>query len=213
MPDIARDMIDGVALPFDKREDGSLTFVHLNPWPSRILIGAAGLIPLMAPYELLWRQSAPFSLAMLPFWLLSIMALSIALPLILGAILGISGQTVIDLTGRELRTHAIDMGSLRWTRVYPLATIATIDVREKDFSKPVPATTSTRPSGTASGLCGYGRSHQKNGRFMSPRSSRKGSIPARRSRNGHDPNDRSIRRDRFGHGRWPAREPHQHDHA
>ncbi len=139
MPDIARDMIDGVALPFDQGEDGSLTFVHLNPWPNRMIIGAAGLIPLMAPYELLWRQSAPFSLAMLPFWLLSIMALSIALPLILGAILGISGQTVIDPAGRELRTHAIGMGSLRWTRVYPLATIATIDVRENDFFEAGPS--------------------------------------------------------------------------
>ncbi|PTM43613.1 hypothetical protein [Bosea sp. 124] len=127
-----RGMIDGVELPFDEGPDVSLTFVHDNAWWTRLIVGGAGLMTFIAPYELLWRQKNPFAIAMLPFWLISLGALSIGLPALAFALAGPRGRITFDPTVRAIRIEAGLFADWAWGRLRRFEDVLSVEVRRDD---------------------------------------------------------------------------------
>ncbi|HEX7028190.1 MAG TPA: hypothetical protein VF268_13190 [Gammaproteobacteria bacterium] len=106
----------------------------------RVALILLGIFPLIAPYELLVRIDWQDYLS--PFFLLAafISAGAVALSLLLfyAALTGISSRFVFDGTAATLTCVSESPLTGRNRRVYPLSSIAAIDVTEHDWSDGLP---------------------------------------------------------------------------
>jgi hypothetical protein len=97
----------------------------------RVIVAAGGLFTFMAPWELLIKHGHnPFRLVMLPFWVISLGALSIGLPLLASAMLGGGRTLVFDFAARTLVERVEGSFRFGWTRTRSFAQIAALAVVE-----------------------------------------------------------------------------------
>jgi hypothetical protein len=109
----------------------TLTFQHPFGAATRIIVGAAGAVTLLAPYELLIRPGAPlFALGMIPFWIIAIGALSIGLLCITAALLGLTKTVRFDATQRVMDVRTEGSFSIKHRRTRPFADLGTVGVSE-----------------------------------------------------------------------------------
>ena len=104
---------------------------------TRVMCGVGGLVVLTAPYELLIRPGLlrSFHWSHLPFWLISAGALSIALPLLIGALLGPTRSLAIDRDARRIaETGRLAAGGFTWRRSWGFDAVTAIEVIERDWS-------------------------------------------------------------------------------
>mgnify|MGYP001116828308 CR=1 FL=1 len=110
------------------------------PIGKRILFVLAGLIPLLAPYELIIRPNWQGYLN-IPFFfvlIVSIGALLVSALLFWGAIAGLNSRLRLDRIS-QTAFHSINAPILPWqTRQYPLSAIRSIDVEEREWSEGEP---------------------------------------------------------------------------
>ncbi|NLH83149.1 MAG: hypothetical protein GX458_20270 [Phyllobacteriaceae bacterium] len=100
----------------------------------RVLLGGFGLFTFLAPWELLVRPGHPFELAELPFWLVSLGALAVGLPMLAGEILGLAREIVVDFDRRlVVETTRGDFG-LRFCRALRFADVVAVEMVENDWS-------------------------------------------------------------------------------
>ena len=86
---------------------------------TRVFLFLAGLVPFLAPYELLIKPGVPvFRLGMIPFWVIAIGATCLGLLLIAAAVLGFNKTVRFDRKRRLLILRAD--GILGFTRVWTL---------------------------------------------------------------------------------------------
>ncbi len=104
------------------------------PWGTRLVLVVLGLIPLMAPYELLlkprWSGFGPLTFF---FGLISLGALAVSAAFILGGLFGLDQTLSID--GRERRVryaYKAPLLSLR-RREYPFSAIKRVEVAVHDW--------------------------------------------------------------------------------
>ena len=106
----------------------------------RIALALLGLFPLIAPYELLlqidWQEYLH------PFFLLAALisagAIALSLFLFYAAAAGISSRLVFDRSAAKL-TYSFEAPIVRRkSRVYPLASISSIEVAEREWSEGSP---------------------------------------------------------------------------
>lgn len=97
-----------------------------------LLFGAA--VTFMAPWELLIRPGHPFELGKLPFWFISAGALSIGLPMLVGAILGLERTLTIDFSERRFEEAGRGQFGLRLNRSRPFDHLDDLAVIEHQWS-------------------------------------------------------------------------------
>lgn len=117
-------------------DDDLCVFHHPMPAFVRIVIGIGACFTFLAPWELLLRPGLhPFHLGMLPFWIISLGALSIGLPLLAAAIVGATRTLTFDFRRRRL-IEVLDSRTfgLTWTRDFGFAEIAAIAVEKNTFT-------------------------------------------------------------------------------
>lgn len=88
---------------------------------TRIIIGAFGFVPLIAPYELLIKHGAPlFAPGMVPFWFLSLSAIIVGGVFLFSALFGASRTVTVDAKDRILRVEMKGLFRLnrRWTHAF-----------------------------------------------------------------------------------------------
>ena len=107
----------------------------------RIVLLLLGVLPWLAPYELLVRVAWRDYLS--PFFLLAAVisagAIVVSLFLIFAAVAGISSQLVFDRSASTL-TYSFQAPVVRRTsRVYPLSAIGSVDVQERTWSDGPPS--------------------------------------------------------------------------
>jgi hypothetical protein len=102
---------------------------------ARAILGVAGLIPLLAPWELLVRRGIPtFEAATLLPWLVSAGALAAGLPLLGVALLGFHRTVTVVPKGGLLSERERGPFRLTWTRSQALARVAGIGVEPEACS-------------------------------------------------------------------------------
>lgn len=112
--------------------------VFHTPMPTfvRILLGGAAALTFLAPWELLIRpRGDPFQIAMLPFWIISLGALSIGVPLLLAAIVGAERTVRFDGERRRLIETGRTAGGLTWARAWGFDEVETVMVEEDTFTE------------------------------------------------------------------------------
>ena len=105
----------------------------------RIFLLLAGLVPFLAPYELLIKPAVPvFRLGMIPFWAIAIVASCLGLLLIAAAVLGFNKTVCFDRKHRLLILRAD--GILGFTRIwaYDFGHLGMPVVRRDDSSEGPP---------------------------------------------------------------------------
>lgn len=100
----------------------------------RILLAVGGAVTLLALWELLIRPGRPFHLAMLPFWFVSLGALSIGLPLLFGAIMGFERTLTLDFERRRVLDTTTAAFGLRFDRARDFAELVDFVVTESSWS-------------------------------------------------------------------------------
>lgn len=102
----------------------------------RDALGAvAGLFCFLPAHELLIRPGVPvLRLGMLPMWIVSLGALSIGVPLIAAAILGISRTVMVDPHATDLRELGAGAFGLRFQRRHAFRDQGQPTVRRDDFT-------------------------------------------------------------------------------
>ena len=74
---------------------------------TRVLLFLAGLVPLLAPYELLVKPGVPvFQLGMIPFWVIAIGASCVSILLLAAAVLGFTKTVHFDHRLRRMTLRA-----------------------------------------------------------------------------------------------------------
>jgi hypothetical protein len=120
---------------YDAADGGArMVFDETFPWPLRLLLGAFGLMTFVAPWDLLIRPGHPFELGKLPFWFLSLGALSIGVPLLAAAVAGPERTLAIDFDrGLFVETTRFAFG---WVvaRSRRFADLDRLEVVEQDWS-------------------------------------------------------------------------------
>ena len=101
----------------------------------RALLGLVGLVPLLAPLELLVRPGIAVSEAaiLLP-WLVSAGAFAVGLPLLGVALLGIRRTVTVDMRDGLLSERVQGAFRLTWTRSQALARVAELGVEPEAWS-------------------------------------------------------------------------------
>lgn len=97
-----------------------------------LFFGAA--VTFMAPWELLIRPGHPFELGALPFWFISAGALSIGLPLLVGAILGLDRTLTIDFVERRFEEAGRGQFGISLHRARPFDQLEDLAVVENQWS-------------------------------------------------------------------------------
>lgn len=118
--------------------DAPNEIVFHTPMPTfvRILLAGAAAMTFLAPWELLIRPRVdPFHLAMLPFWIISLGALSIGLPLLLAAIVGADRTVRFDAERRRLIETGRTAAGLTWNRAWGFDEIETVVVEKDTFTE------------------------------------------------------------------------------
>lgn len=114
---------------------GQIEFSSEMPLVARLLILGAGLLPLLAPYELLikptWQE---FSLIWLFALLISACAISTSLLAICVAIFGMGQHIRFDSTSQGLTYSFRTAGGRHGERQYPFSDIETLRVRTHHWS-------------------------------------------------------------------------------
>lgn len=109
----------------------TLTFHQPFGTASRILVGLAGAATLIAPYELLIRPGVPvFTLGMVPFWFISLGALSVGAIFVGAALFGISRTVTFDPARRVMDVHGDGSLGMRVRRSHPFADLGAMRVDE-----------------------------------------------------------------------------------
>ena len=106
---------------------------------TRIFLLLAGLVPFLAPYELLIKPGVPvFRFSMIPFWVIAIGATCLGLLLIAAAVLGFNKTVCFDHK-RRLMILRVD-GILGFTRIwtYDFGNLGMPIVRRDDSSEGPP---------------------------------------------------------------------------
>ena len=117
-------------------DDGSDRMIFTEPCGpvNRIVFAVFGALTFLAPWELLIRPGHPFELGKLPFWFISIGALSVGLPLLTGAALGLSRTLVIDFAARRFDESGRGSFGLRLARACGFDELDEIVVVEDTWS-------------------------------------------------------------------------------
>ncbi|MDZ4178134.1 MAG: hypothetical protein U1E29_02700 [Coriobacteriia bacterium] len=107
---------------------------------TRLLLAAASLIPLLAPYELLLRVE--WESLLNPFFifaaLISLGAVALSGLLLLAAIAGLSARIVFDLTRATVTYSTWAPVIRRRTSVFPLAAIERVEAGTREWSDASP---------------------------------------------------------------------------
>lgn len=110
----------------------SLVFRHTWSQAQRILVSAAALVPLFAPYELLIRPGlSPLSLASLPFTIIAAGATAVSVVLAGAAMLGIDETLDFDCHSRRLIRTGTGAFGIKLRREYSFSDVG-VAVREDD---------------------------------------------------------------------------------
>lgn len=118
----------------DGEGHGHPTFEEPTTPVTRAVIAVFGLATLLAPWDLLIRPGHPFELGKLPFWFISLGALAIGVPMLIGAILGPSRRLVVD-TDRHLFVETTRAAfGLNLSRSRRFADLVGLAVVEDDWS-------------------------------------------------------------------------------
>jgi hypothetical protein len=120
---------------------GQLEIISPMPWGQRLLFGLLALFPLLAPYELLWRiqWTEYWNLFFLLAAFISAGALALSAFLVFAAVAGLSSRISLDAAGSTLTFTEVAPVVPRRTRVFPLAAIASVDLRIYDWSDSAPS--------------------------------------------------------------------------
>lgn len=116
-------------------DDGGMVFDEPSGIVQRVVFTGFGLTTLLAPWELLIRpRGSIFTLGMLPFWFISLGALSIGVPMIVGGVLGLSRRLEFDFRARRVIERGKGAFGIAFASVRDLDRIATVDVAENAWS-------------------------------------------------------------------------------
>lgn len=109
----------------------TLTFRQPFGTATRIIVGAAGAVTLLAPYELLIRPGVPlFTPGMIPFWIIAMSALSIGVVLVTAALLGLKKTVTFDAAQRVMDVRTDGSFGIRQRRARPFADLGPVSVSE-----------------------------------------------------------------------------------
>ena len=101
----------------------------------RLVIGAAGFLPFLAPYEFLIKPGAPlFAAGMVPFWLLSLSAMIVGGVFLFSAVFGASRTVTVDARDRMIRVEMKGMFRLNKTWTHAFIGVRNIGVVCEQFS-------------------------------------------------------------------------------
>ncbi|MBE0596829.1 MAG: hypothetical protein IH614_06155 [Desulfuromonadales bacterium] len=124
-----------------RADDQRLEIVSPLPWGSRLLFAILGLIPLLAPYELLWRIRWESYLH--PFFLLAAVvaagAVAVSGLFIFAGIAGLATRIVLDRASETFTSTVAAPVVARRTRIYPLSSLAEVDIRVHEWSDGAPS--------------------------------------------------------------------------
>ncbi len=115
---------------------GRLELVSPMPWGQRLLTAVVGLVPLLAPYELLLRVNWQSFLHPL-FFLAAIVsagALAVSFLFIFAAIAGLASRVTLDARGSTITYSHVAPVVPRLTRKGRLDSIESVDVRTHQWS-------------------------------------------------------------------------------
>lgn len=117
-------------------EDGGDRMVFTNRLPTaiRVVLALVGAMTFLAPYELLVGPGHPFQWAMIPFWIISIGALAVGLPVLAAALVGLETTMTIDFERRRFVETATGAFGLRFGRARDFAALVDLSVEEDTFS-------------------------------------------------------------------------------
>ncbi|MCE1236008.1 MAG: hypothetical protein LWW93_06580 [Hyphomicrobiales bacterium] len=120
----------------DSAEDGGDRMVFTNRFPVaiRIVLAVIGAMTFLAPWELLIRPGHPFQWAMIPFWIISLGALSVGLPVLVAALVGLETTMTIDFERRRFVETAAGAFGLRFSRARDFSALVDLSVEEDTFS-------------------------------------------------------------------------------
>jgi len=106
---------------------------------TRVLLFLAGLVPFLAPYELLIRPGVPvFRLAMIPLWVIAIGATCVGIVLLAAAVLGFTKTVHFDRQRRLVIVRADGIFGLSHVRTYAFERLGMPGVRMDDDTEGPP---------------------------------------------------------------------------
>ena len=106
---------------------------------TRVFVLLAGLVPFLAPYELLIKPGVPvFRLGMIPFWVIAIGATCLGLLLIAAAVLGFNKTVCFDRKRRLLILRADGILGFKRIWAYDFAHLSMPVVRRDTSSEGPP---------------------------------------------------------------------------
>ncbi len=114
---------------------GGMVFDEPSGIVRRIVFTGFGLTTFLAPWELLIRpRGDPFTLGMLPLWFVSLGALSVGVPMIVGGVLGPSRRLEIDFGARRVIERGKGAFGIAFASSRDFDQIAAVDVVENNWS-------------------------------------------------------------------------------
>jgi len=123
----------------DSTTRGKLVFHQPLGWIARLFLAGGGALALSAPHELLIRPGVPlFQWAMLPFWLIGIVAGLLGAVLLLAGVLGLTRTVTFDANMRELRVDGNGSFGIGWSERYAFADILELDIIKEEQSEGPP---------------------------------------------------------------------------
>jgi hypothetical protein len=115
---------------------GKLIFHQPLHWFARVMLAAGGALALSAPHELLIRPGVPLlQWAMLPFWIIGVVAGLIGALLLLAGLLGLTRTLTFDAAKRELRVDGNGSFGIGWSERYTFADILELDIVKDEQSE------------------------------------------------------------------------------
>lgn len=106
---------------------------------ARVLLFLAGLVPFLAPYELLIRPGVPvFKLGMIPLWVVAIGATCVGIVLLAAAALGFTKTVHFDRQRRLVIVRADGIFGLSHVRTYTFERLDVPGVRRDDDTEGPP---------------------------------------------------------------------------
>lgn len=119
---------------YDAGDGDRMVFVDGFGLLPRLVFGGLGVLSLLAPWELLIRSGDPFRLVVLPFWIISLGALSVGVPMLIGAVLGLERTLVVDMDQRYVVETTRGAFGLRYERRRHFVDLIDLEVEESSFS-------------------------------------------------------------------------------
>lgn len=114
--------------------------VFRQPWSpyARALAGAAGVLALSVPHELLIRPGVPlFQVAMIPFWIIGVSAGLFGALLVFAAVLGLTRSVTFDAETRAMEVDGNGSFGISWKSRYTFSDILELNViREPQRNQP-----------------------------------------------------------------------------